>query len=317
MALETKTAREANNRPSGWILVTGAGGFVGQHCVSSLHKAGYSVLALQRSAKPSDYIPENDSNRFHRILSDLNDEFNCPHPVRAIVHLAAQVVHPDVTAADFAGRNIATTLSVTSLAQRLGVELLVFHSSISIYGTVHQREISEETPATSPAPYGASKYLGELVAQEMGTKMMVVAPRTPGIIGLGGNPNFITDMVKNATEGAPITLRNPDAGFNHVLHVDDYCRFVMMLLEQEKHTLGFDAINLACREPITIRETADLVLKKTQSTSPIETLEAGGQVPTLNVTKAEAAYGFRTMTVSEAVVRYCDQYAHGPEQNSH
>ena len=294
-------------KPRNWILVTGAGGFVGQHCLRRLLEAGHKVVALQRSPKSLPRLPIHDTDSFKRLEGDLTDQITCPYPIDAIVHLAAQVVFPGITAAQFSRGNILSTIGMFELAQTLAVSRLIMHSSISVYGQPQSCRWSESTPSTAPFPYGASKYVCERVAADYAGKMRIVVPRTPGIIGQGANPNWITTLVDRAIGNQTIRIHNADAAFNSTLHVDDYCDFVLAELASEETNPVVEIVNLAAKDPIPVADVATTIVRQASSQSQIVDNGPAGSPAIVDIGKAKSNFGFNPMSVEETLKRYVQE----------
>ncbi len=292
-----------------WVLVTGAGGFVGGHCVRRLLDAGLKVIALQRSPKSLPGVPDEDSESFKRLEGDLTGRIACPHPVEAIVHLAAQVVFPDITASQFARGNILPTLGMFELARELGTKTVIMHSSISVYGQPSQSVWTESTPSTGPGPYGASKYVCELAALDHAKTMRIVVPRTPGIIGPGANPNWITSLVDRARAQQAIKVHNADARFNSTLHVGDYCDFLVSELSSNAADPGLAFVNLAATSPLRVMDVARTIVREVSSQSEIVDGGPAGSPATIDIGKALGEFGFEPATVEDSLRHYVRETA--------
>lgn len=292
-----------------WVLVTGAGGFVGGHCVRRLLDAGLKVIALQRSPKSLPGVPDEDTDNFKRVQGDLTEHVACPYPVEAIVHLAAQVVFPGITASQFARGNILPTLGMFELARGLGTKTVIMHSSISIYGQPSESVWTETTPSTAPAPYGASKYVCELAARDHADTMRIVVPRTPGIIGPGANPNWITSLVDRARAQQALKIHNADARFNSTLHVSDYCDFLVSVLSSETAGPGLEFVNLAAGSPLQVMDVARTIIREVSSQSEIVDGGPAGSPVTIDIGKALGEFGFAPTTVEDTLRRYVEETA--------
>lgn len=294
-----------------WVLVTGAGGFVGRHCVRQLLEAGHKVVALQRTLKQLPELPTDDTDTFRRLEGDLTCLVTCPWPVGTIVNLAAQVVFPGITATQFARGNILPTLGMFELAQDLNAKTVIMHSSISVYGQPSLSAWTEDTPTTAPAPYGASKYVCELAARDYAQAMRIVIPRTPGIIGLNANPNWITSLVDRARMHQTIKIHNADAAFNSTLHVADYCSFVLSVLDTEAKDPGVEIVNLAAKTPLAVKDVARTIAQQVSSRSAIVDDGPSGSPAIIDIGKAQNQFLFNPMSVSDTLKRYAHETASG------
>ena len=57
-----------------------------------------------------------------------------------------------------------------------------------------------------------------------------VSIRLPGVVGPGSHDNFLSDTMTRLVAGETAVVRNPDALFNNVVHVDDFACFADTLL---------------------------------------------------------------------------------------
>lgn len=155
------------------VLVTGAGGFVGQHLTRALVKRGDEVYAATYSANQSlqDLLPTNQV-----IIGDLTDHsyvknlLNTSSP-DIIFHLAAlAVVHHDTPSARRAlENNIGLQYNLLEeIRQSAPDARLVAICSGNVYGKVGEDElpIKETTPIRPLNAYSVSKLSQELLALE-------------------------------------------------------------------------------------------------------------------------------------------------------
>ncbi|MFG2045140.1 NAD-dependent epimerase/dehydratase family protein [Dactylosporangium sp. NPDC048998] len=146
------------------ILVTGAGGMLGQALVARLHADGHGVRAHDRT--PLRTSPTDD-----RVFGDLRDLTGLGPllaGVDAVVHAAAT---PDPLREDVFDNNVGSTYHLLDAAGALGVGRIVYVSSLSAVGlawsgrgaTPLRLPLPEDHPYVGDDPYGLSKHVGELV----------------------------------------------------------------------------------------------------------------------------------------------------------
>lgn len=149
------------------VLVTGGAGFIGSHVAEAYAAAGYEVAVVDNlSAGRREYVPTSARLYEVDVRSDtLRDAFTRERP-EVVNHHAAQasvsvsVQHPRRDAEV----NVLGTINVLSLCVEFGVRRVVLASTGgAIYGEPQRMLPIDETHPTEPvAPYGISKFVGEL-----------------------------------------------------------------------------------------------------------------------------------------------------------
>ncbi len=197
------------------VLLTGAGGFVGQPLTRHLLAAGHCVTALLRRPLPGF---ESGAGLAVRAVPDLLH----PDPalfedVDAVVHLAART-HAAAQASDeislFVRDNVAVSLALATAAQTAGVRRFVLVSSAKVYGNSSPndpdgapRRHAELDAACPEDAYGASKLAAELLLEEicLGHDMSLAVVRPPLVIGAGVKGNLAT-LCRVLERGLPLPL---------------------------------------------------------------------------------------------------------------
>lgn len=148
--------------PGGEMLVTGAAGFIGRHTVAAFHRAGYRVTALDLRPAPGHLA---------RAARWRRDDFAAPGPLAAVsagqyetvVHQAGISDTRVPASPELEETNILGPLRLAA-ACRTGGARLIYASSHSVYGTLHERSpIAEDADSdrgrcSGPLnPYASSK----------------------------------------------------------------------------------------------------------------------------------------------------------------
>lgn len=191
------------------VLVTGAGGFVGEAVVFR--------LLLDRKFIP--VATARGATRLHGLCTvmpfDLTDTQHLPTlvGVQVVIHAAARVHVMNETASDalaeFRKINVEGTLRLARRAAESGVTRFIFISSIKVNGestTLGNPFKADDYPAPAD-PYGVSKYEAEEALKELGRKtgMEVVIIRPPLVYGPGVKANFLS-MLNWLNKGVPLPL---------------------------------------------------------------------------------------------------------------
>lgn len=148
------------------ILVTGGAGFIGSHVCDAYQAAGHSVLAVddlstgrRENLDPRVPFVEADIRepRFAEVLAEFEPD--------VVNHHAAQVsVTRSMDDPTFDAQvNVAGLANVASAAAKAGVGRMIFSSTGgAIYGEPDYLPADEGHPVRPEAPYGVSKYCGEI-----------------------------------------------------------------------------------------------------------------------------------------------------------
>lgn len=162
------------------LLVTGATGFVGSHVVRHLLDLGHDVCLLARTpAKVAAALPDCSA----RIAGVVQGDMTEPDAVRRALDGCDGVVHAaaSVLAGDGAfDANVAGVKHVVGTAAELGLDPIVYVSSVSVMFPPPGPAMSLDDPLGNPASsYGRSKVAGEMFARELqarGAPISIVYP---------------------------------------------------------------------------------------------------------------------------------------------
>ncbi len=291
-----------------WTLVTGAGGFVGGHVTRHLFECGIPVVALQRTPRGIDGVPDEDGANFRRLIGDLTAPIALDVPIENIVHLAARIKTANSTSEAFEAGNVATASGVVRLAKATNSTRVIALSTISVYGRpAGATVLTEKTPITETDAYGMSKHRAELTLKELTDQAQVTTLRMPGILGRHANPNLVVGMCEKAARNEAIRITNPDALFNSTVHVSDVCRLIERLLVAQP-ARGYNVVNVSSAKPLSIRALAENIINGLGSASKI-TVDAGGEPPCLiDAERLRDRFGYEAMSVSKAIALYASEY---------
>ena len=237
------------------VLVTGAGGYIGNILTDLLIKKGHEVVALDRflfGETLNDY-PEIDKIKADiRTISveDLKDAMKC---VDAVVDLAALSNDPsgELNAINTISINHLGRFRVASLAKSLGVGKYLFPSSCSIYG--FNDEYVDETSKPNPlTTYARANLMIERDSMALNSvEFNVTVFRLATVYGLSAN-RMRFDLVVNDVVGQIFTkgftnLTTGGKQWRPFVHVRDVCKAIVLGLESKKN-LGGKVFNLGSNE---------------------------------------------------------------------
>jgi GDP-4-dehydro-6-deoxy-D-mannose reductase len=184
-------------------LITGVGGFAGQHLAAHLLRRGESVYGVARRDVEWHIPTVPDDERFSLIEADLMSASDAQHLVEAaqperIYHLAGQSSVPQSFAdpADALQSNAAPTVNVLEAMRTVAprARMLVVSSS-EIYGRATSGAPLDEYAEFRPeSPYAVSKATQDLFGYQyhVAFGLDIVRVRPFNFIGPGQSDRFVT-----------------------------------------------------------------------------------------------------------------------------
>ena len=269
------------------ILITGGAGFIGSHLTDALLNRGDSVSVLDNLSTGSienvQRLQEHPRFSFtHGAIDDSPALDRLAGRADAIVHLAAAVgvqlvlERPTQTIET----NVLGTHALLAAARRYGCHTLIASTS-EVYGKSEALPFSEDDdlilgpPSRTRWVYAATKLLDEFLAlaahQEFGLPLTimrlfnVVGPRQTGRFGM-----VLPRFVNQALRGQPLTVYGDGTQTRCFCHVSDIVRAMVALLGQT--TTSGQIYNIGSNHELTIRELAEQIVDRTNSTSSIRYL---------------------------------------------
>ena len=270
------------------ILVTGGAGFIGSHLTENLLQSGNSVVVADNFSTGSiaNLKQVQDNPALQIVELDVaEDREKVRQLVResdVVIHLAAAVGVELVV--NEPARTISTNVRGTENVLLPAVEFdkrIIAASTSEVYGKSAKEKFSESddlligSPEHSRWSYACSKLLDEFyltalvqTAKLRGTVTRffnTVGPRQTGMYGMV-LPRFVRAALKN--EDIPVY---GDGGQSRCFcHVYDVIRALVALIDDER-TYG-QVYNIGSQRLVTIRELAELVIKRTGSSSGIKVI---------------------------------------------
>ncbi|MEO6817955.1 MAG: hopanoid-associated sugar epimerase [Edaphobacter sp.] len=233
------------------VFITGATGFVGGHVARAYASEGASLRLLTRQTSRLDSLVGIDAET---VVGDLRE----PEKLRsaltgcdALVHVAADYRLWVRDPAQMYAANVDGTRELLRIAREVGVQRVVYTSSVATMGFKSDGSIVNEETAVSLSDmigaYKRSKFLGEreaIQAARCGQHVMILNPTTP--IGPGDAKPTPTGriVVDFLNKKFPAYV---DTGLN-LVDVDEVARMHVVALEQgtpgERYILGGENLTL-------------------------------------------------------------------------
>lgn len=231
------------------ILVTGAGGFIGNQVCQLLSVHNQDVLGVDRGFQ--------DSLNFRGIQTvqgDLRDrDFLSSvfqnYSLDAIIHLAGLLNSASRQRPEEAMHiNIGCSLHLLQLAVQFHVDKFIFGSSISVYGPKRYSQhgvIFEAEPASPNNIYGVSKRYVEIVGEQyrQADQLQFIALRISMVVGAGvmhTASRWRSEIFEALQTRSPTRIQLPYTAdeFLPLIHVADLAEIIKRLVNarQTSHT---------------------------------------------------------------------------------
>ena len=232
------------------VLVTGAAGFIGMHCVERLLARGDSVVGIDNLNDYYDVtlkesrlsrIADHPAFHFHRVAIEDKDAmvgiFADEKPDR-VIHLAAQagVRYSLENPHAYIDANLQGFINILEGCRHNDVTHLAYASSSSVYGGNEQMPFSEHHSVDHPVSlYAATKKANELMAH---TYSHLYGLPTTGlrfftVYGPWGRPDMALFLFTDAIrQGKPIDVFNQGAMVRDFTFIDDIVEGVIRVLDK-------------------------------------------------------------------------------------
>jgi nucleoside-diphosphate-sugar epimerase len=288
-------------------LISGAGGFVGRHLAIAVACSGHDVVALVRRARP---VVLDQQLRIRTAQADLAvaTQVLPAGPFDALIHCAAAIPSDTPDEMELTRINVEGSRRLFQHAVDAGARVIVFCSSMAVYGRIAADTVGPDTPINQPGAYGYSKLASEIALAELSrvhAGLRALSIRLPGVVGPGSHDNFLSDTIARLAAGGTADVRNPDSLFNNVVHIDDLARFVDALLENLPP--GHQVTTIAAVDPLPIRDVVGLLQVAAGPGATVRYRQEGRSF--LISSQHARTLGYRPATVRHAVRRFVIGYA--------
>lgn len=247
------------------VLVTGAAGFIGAHCVRYLAARGWSVRAMDVHAAPQGLAGLNVDFR----VQDLRDSTAVAKAVAGIevvIHLASVHLAVGAKYEEFESVNVQAARQLVQACVAAGVRRLVHVSSVGVYGHVERPPADENAPLHPVNTYERTKRAGEdavkQAAARHGLDVIIIRPSWVYGVGCPRTEKLIGALRKGRFFyiGAARNLRHP-------IYIEDFLDGLRLAATAPPTAAG-KTFNLAGPRWMTVREMVTTFAQALQVSPP-------------------------------------------------
>ncbi|RYG05441.1 MAG: NAD-dependent epimerase/dehydratase family protein [Chitinophagaceae bacterium] len=207
------------------ILVTGAGGFIGNSLAHTLATQGHQIIAMVRKTSADLVAHQN----IEYVKDDITDFVSIAEAVKDCEQVYHVAGYAKLWAADrktFFDINVSGTENVLKASMEAGVKKLVYTSSCAVFGPSLLSPITENDPRITAFTndYDLSKFFAETAVKEYCTKglnAVIVNPSRVYGPGLTTHVNMISKFVLKARKGKTVFVPYIKNVIGNYAYIDD------------------------------------------------------------------------------------------------
>jgi nucleoside-diphosphate-sugar epimerase len=288
------------------IWITGCSGFLGTRLANHFANQ-HNVTGLSRRdcTAASQSVSIDLTNRESpRVIEKLTAESGAPD---VVIHAASK--QPGLgDLADFVDANVHATSNLIEGLTLQPPRLIIYTSTLSVYGRPSLIPVDESSPAGGSLPYGATKRWGEQLVETFQRYSKIVVLRMPSLYGAGQADSFIDGLARTAQIGDSIELYSRGEMVRDALHVDDVVRAIDNCISKPPAD-AFSILNLGCGERIKTSDWARALVHALDSKSAIIPVDREASQFDLyaDISAARQQIAFAPMSLAESMKVYADE----------
>jgi UDP-glucose 4-epimerase len=248
------------------IWITGCSGFLGgrltKHLVANHHVTGLArrdCAAASRSVTIDLAQPDSP-----RLIEKIAVESGAPE---VVIHAISKESGPG-DLADFVDANVHTTSNLIEGLTQQPPRLIIYTSTLSVYGRPSLIPVDESSPSGGTLPYGATKRWSEQLLETFQRYSRIVVLRLPTVYGAGQTDTFIDELARTAQLNDSMQLFSRGELVRDALHVSDVVRAIDNCIARPPAN-SFSILNLGCGQRITTSEWGRAIVDALESKSTI------------------------------------------------
>ncbi len=260
------------------VLVTGAAGFLGSHLCDRLLAQGHRVVGMDNNitGNPRNIAHLKRNPSFQFVQHDVTNFIEVQGPLDGVLHFASPASPVDYLEFPIQTLKVGSlgTHKALGLAKAKGARFLLASTS-EVYGDplVHPQPESywgNVNPVGPRGVYDEAKRFAEAMTMayhryhQLDTRIV----RIFNTYGPRMRPNdgrVVSNFIVQALQGEPLTVYGDGSQTRSFCYVDDLIEGIVRLFERG----GPEPTNIGNPNEFTVRELAGLVLRLTDSRSPI------------------------------------------------
>ena len=227
------------------FLVTGANNYIARDLINffSENKSNKIIGSYKKKIKKI-----KKKNIFYKKI-DLKKKININFGFDALIHCAAATPLKSYNKKDYSRINVIGLQNLLKFCKQKA-KYIILLSTISVYGKINSKIISERTPLKGMNEYAKSKIKMEnelkKFSKKNNTKILIL--RLPGVIGKTINSNnFLSETISKIKSNKEFNIYNPNHFFNNLITTKVLYRIIQKFINKSKNKI--EIYNCASTKP--------------------------------------------------------------------
>jgi len=237
------------------ILVTGAGTLLGNTLSQKILSKNFDLIASFRKTYPKNL----NINKDHILKLDLSKKIKFSKKIDTLIHCASAIPSYEISDKKMIDINYLGFKSLLSQAIKNNCKKVILISTMSVYGKINLKNITENTKTKPIDAYGKSKLMMEnlLIKESRKNRLNFFILRLPAIVGFKSDYNFISKILQKIKKNQVINYCNPDLNFNNFIHVENLSQIIFEMIFKN----GKKILNIGSTKPVKLSKIINNIYK--------------------------------------------------------
>jgi len=248
------------------ILITGATGFIGKYLVELLYERGArNIYCLIRNSKKAEALKPYGVNLVYGDITDKNSLKKLfDYKIDIIFHCAACVENKNSKLLHKV--NVEGTINICELSMQLGIERMVYLSSVAVISGNKDTPLVEDLPYKATNLYGESKIEAEKEVFKYRARGLRVVILRPCMVYGAGEPHMMKLLIF-LLKYRLFPLLNQGRNKFHLVYVKNVVEAMVFSLNDEDFLNG--TFFIADKDVLTSYEVFNIMSEAARAPKPV------------------------------------------------